>query len=227
MNNRPAPFAAPTATRSVIAPEKLHLAASAILESSALHTQHWRIAWWLALATIGYNLAEGLFCTLFGYHDQSLTLFGFGLDSFIECISGFGLAHMVWRSPANHRDGFERRALRVDGWRILRAGGWLGSHGNLEPMVGPTAGHDGLGHVGSRYFTICNVGHDMAKRKNWPHPPFRSHACRRAVRPGVYVDVGHFADFQRSARTHWICLRRRAGHFGAGSIFGARGAGIF
>ncbi|MCY7327075.1 MAG: cation transporter, partial [Saprospiraceae bacterium] len=116
MNNRPAPFAAPTNARPAIIPEQMRLAPNPAHDP--LHTRHWRIAWWLALSTIGYNLAEGLFCTLFGYHDQSLTLFGFGLNSFIECISGFGIAHMVWRSrrsPANYRDDFERTALRVTG----------------------------------------------------------------------------------------------------------------
>jgi hypothetical protein len=83
-----------------------------------LLARHWRIAWWLALATIAYNLAEGLFCTVFGYHDDSTTLFGFGLDSFIECISGLGIAHMVWRSrnsSVSRRDDFERTALCVTG----------------------------------------------------------------------------------------------------------------
>lgn len=86
-------------------------------ETEQLHWQ--RIAWWLALATIFYNLAEGLFCTIFGLQDESFTLFGFGLDSFIECISGLGIAHMVWRMRREgvaRRDDFERLALRITGW---------------------------------------------------------------------------------------------------------------
>jgi divalent metal cation (Fe/Co/Zn/Cd) transporter len=45
-------------------------------------------------------------------------LFGFGSDSFIEVISGLGIAHMILRiqrNPNSRRDGFERTALRITG----------------------------------------------------------------------------------------------------------------
>jgi len=116
MPSRPLPFAAQKLPFNAASPQKLRLADPK--NDAALLARHWRIAWWLALATIAYNLAEGLFCTIFGYHGNSTTLFGFGLDSFIECISGLGIAHMVWRSrnsSVSRRDGFERTALRVTG----------------------------------------------------------------------------------------------------------------
>ena len=56
--------------------------------------------------------------TWFGYQDESVTLFGFGVDSFIELISGVGIAHMVIRmqmEPTANRDTFERLALRITG----------------------------------------------------------------------------------------------------------------
>ena len=55
----------------------------------------WQYALWLALFTIVYNLAEGLVSVYFGAHDEALTLFGFGLDSFIEVLSGAGILAMV------------------------------------------------------------------------------------------------------------------------------------
>lgn len=76
------------------------------------------IALWLAVFTILYNLAEGTIATWFGYEDETLTLFGFGVDSFIELISGIGILHMVLRiqkDPSANRDNFERTALRVTG----------------------------------------------------------------------------------------------------------------
>lgn len=76
------------------------------------------IAFWLAIFTILYNLAEGIIATWFGYEDETLTLFGFGVDSFIEMISGIGIFHMVLRiqkDPTANRDNFERTALRVTG----------------------------------------------------------------------------------------------------------------
>jgi divalent metal cation (Fe/Co/Zn/Cd) transporter len=79
----------------------------------------YRIALGLAVFTILYNIAEGLVSMYFGYQDESLTLFGFGADSFIEVLSGFGIAHMVLRiqkKPQSNRDDFERTALRVTGY---------------------------------------------------------------------------------------------------------------
>lgn len=79
----------------------------------------YRIAFRLSIVTIVYNLAEGLVAVFFGYNDGSLTLFGFGIDSFIEVISGLGIAHMVLRiqrQPESNRDGFEKTALRVTGF---------------------------------------------------------------------------------------------------------------
>jgi divalent metal cation (Fe/Co/Zn/Cd) transporter len=78
----------------------------------------YKIAFVLALFTISYNIVEGLISTYLGYEDESLALFGFGLDSFIEVISGLGIAHMILRiqnNPNSKRDEFERTALRITG----------------------------------------------------------------------------------------------------------------
>jgi divalent metal cation (Fe/Co/Zn/Cd) transporter len=80
--------------------------------------RYWRYALWLALFTIFYNLAEGLVSIYFGVHDEALTLFGFGIDSFIEVLSGIGILIMVTRirhNPDTPRSQFERTALRVTG----------------------------------------------------------------------------------------------------------------
>jgi len=45
----------------------------------------------LAYITIFYNLAEGIVSVYFGLEDETLSLFGFGLDSFVEVISGVGI----------------------------------------------------------------------------------------------------------------------------------------
>lgn len=77
-----------------------------------------RLAYGLAVFTIVYNIFEGLFSLYFGYEDESVTLFGFGVDSFIEVISGMGIAHMVRRIKRHEnskRGHFERKALRVTG----------------------------------------------------------------------------------------------------------------
>lgn len=84
-------------------------------------------AMWLAVITIVYNLAEGTVSVAFGMADETLALFGFGVDSFVEVISGIGILHMILRmkrTPVAERDGFERTALRVTGtaFYLLAAG---------------------------------------------------------------------------------------------------------
>ncbi len=78
-----------------------------------------RAAFGLAVFTVLFNVAEGLVSTYFGYEDESLTLFGFGIDSFIEVVSGLGIAHMILRirrHPESGTDAFERTALRITGF---------------------------------------------------------------------------------------------------------------
>lgn len=52
------------------------------MNSSALS-----LAWKLSLFTIFYNLAEGLVSIYFGIEEESISLLGFGLDSFVEVAS--------------------------------------------------------------------------------------------------------------------------------------------
>ncbi len=72
----------------------------------------------LALITIVYNFAEGAVSVLFGAQDRTVSLFGFGVDSFVEVVSGIGIWHMVRRMRQNgsqSEDKFERTALRITG----------------------------------------------------------------------------------------------------------------
>jgi len=82
---------------------------------------------WLALITIYYNLLEGSVSVFFGFQDETLSLFGFGVDSFVEVISGIGVWHMIqrfWQSTDRKIDRFEQRALKITGtaFYILTAG---------------------------------------------------------------------------------------------------------
>ena len=72
----------------------------------------------LSIITIVYNIGEGLISTFFGFSDDTLALAGFGLDSFVEVVSGIGILHMVMRmkkNPISERDRFEKHALRITG----------------------------------------------------------------------------------------------------------------
>lgn len=111
--------------------------------------RYWTYALWLALFTIFYNLAEGLISIFFGYSDEALTLFGFGVDSFIEVMSGIGILAMVLRIrqyPDTPRSQFERTALRITGtsFYLLIAGLALTALYNLFTGHKPTTSVPGL-----------------------------------------------------------------------------------
>lgn len=77
-----------------------------------------RQAYQLSLFTIFYNIIEGLVSMVLGYKDETLSLFGFGADSFIEVMSGIGIAVMILRIKQNtesHRSKYEISALKITG----------------------------------------------------------------------------------------------------------------
>ena len=77
------------------------------------HFYKWASA--LALITIFYNVIEGCVSIFFGLQDETIALFGFGLDSFVEVVSGIGIWHMVKRMKQNdsiNHDGFKKEHYR-------------------------------------------------------------------------------------------------------------------
>jgi divalent metal cation (Fe/Co/Zn/Cd) transporter len=93
-------------------------------------------AYLLSLFTIFYNVLEGLISMILGYQDETLTLFGFGVDSFIEVMSGIGIAIMILRirrNPKSSKSDFETRALQITGtaFYLLSAGLLAGIVANL------------------------------------------------------------------------------------------------
>src|SRR5688500_17308826 len=73
----------------------------------------------LSYLTVLYNFAEGGASVAAGFIAGSISLVGFGLDSFVESLSG---SIMIWRfqprsnlSP-QEREGLEQRALKLVGY---------------------------------------------------------------------------------------------------------------
>ena len=100
------------------------------------HIKLLNIAFILSIITIVYNVIEGIVSVYFGIEDGTLSLLGFGTDSFVEVISGIGIAHMVLRmkySDFDQRDKFERQALRITGagFYILTLGIVVGAVFNI------------------------------------------------------------------------------------------------
>jgi len=64
---------------------------------------------------------------IFGYQDETITLFGFGADSFIEVMSAIGITVMILRirqNPESSKQKFEIMALKITGtaFYLLSAG---------------------------------------------------------------------------------------------------------
>lgn len=94
----------------------------------------WQYAMFFAILTIIFNIAEGVVSIYFGISDDMLTLFGFGVDSFIETISAAGVVVMITSIRNNQntdKTRFEITALKITGWSfyilavILAAGSVL------------------------------------------------------------------------------------------------------
>ena len=101
-------------------------------QTEKLYQQAYR----LSLFTIFYNIVEGVVSMLLGYQDETLTLFGFGVDSFIEVMSGIGIAILIRRIkqyPESPKSEFETTALKITGasFYLLSAGLLIGIVVNL------------------------------------------------------------------------------------------------
>jgi len=116
-------------------------------------------AFLLSLFTIIYNIVEGLISIYFGAADKTLALLGFGVDSFVEVISGIGIAHMIFRmkySKVQTRNKFEKTALRVTGtaFYLLTVGLIVGSVLNIIRDVKPETTIPGIIVAGISILTM-------------------------------------------------------------------------
>ena len=119
------------------------------LAQKTSQASYWQYALWLAIFTIFYNVAEGVISIFFGVSDEALTLFGFGVDSFIEVMSGIGILAMVIRirqNPDAPRSRFEITALRVTGTAFYLLAVGLGATAAYNLFTGhkPTTTLPGL-----------------------------------------------------------------------------------
>ncbi len=71
-----------------------------------MKAQHHKKALLLSYATVGYNLVEGVVAVGAGAVTNSSALLAFGLDSFIESLSG---SVMIWRFAKHRSDEEEER----------------------------------------------------------------------------------------------------------------------
>jgi len=98
---------------------------TAILERATVGRQGRRLEYF----TIAWNALEGLVAVVIGAIAGSISLVGFGIDSFIEVASG---SVLLWRmsvdAEVQRRELNERRALRIVGVCFLLLALYINRH---------------------------------------------------------------------------------------------------
>jgi divalent metal cation (Fe/Co/Zn/Cd) transporter len=96
----------------------MEIPATSSSEVTRVKLKQYKRASLLAQITIFYNLIEGMVSVFFGAADKTLSLLGFGIDSFVEVLSGIGIWIMVHRmlhNPDANPGPFEKKALQITG----------------------------------------------------------------------------------------------------------------
>jgi divalent metal cation (Fe/Co/Zn/Cd) transporter len=133
--------------------------------------QYLKIALVLSKITIIYNIIEGIVSTYFGSSDETIALFGFGIDSFVEVISGAGIFHMILRmqkAGIESRDTFEKHALKITGFAfyLLTAGLIIGTILNIIFKIKPDTTIAGIIISGMSIITMW-ILYSYKKRVGW------------------------------------------------------------
>jgi divalent metal cation (Fe/Co/Zn/Cd) transporter len=135
---------------------------SAILERSAAVRRGRRLEYF----TIGWNALEGLVAVVAGAIAGSISLVGFGIDSFMEVTSGSAL---LWRmsvdAEVHRREANERRALRIVGVCFLLLAAYIAYESALDLWSRRAAEHSIPGIVLACVSLVVMPLLSRAKRK--------------------------------------------------------------
>ena len=98
-----------------------------MITDAASVTLHKR-ALWLSYFTVGYNILEGIISIFAGFLAGSIALVAFGLDSFVESLSG---SVMVWRfrkhgtMTKEEEERVEKKATRLVAYTFFILGAYV------------------------------------------------------------------------------------------------------
>jgi divalent metal cation (Fe/Co/Zn/Cd) transporter len=86
-----------------------------------------RLALTLSYVTVGYNVLEGLLSVAFAKIAGSSALLGFGIDSFVESLSGMIMIWRFWRTIRSdvQDERREQAAIRLIGVSMILLGGYV------------------------------------------------------------------------------------------------------
>ena len=78
-----------------------------------------KVAFWVSMLTIFYHLLAGTIAVYYGLADDTLALFGFGIASLVEVLSGIGIAYTLNRWQQQDKittlDRFEAQVQQLTG----------------------------------------------------------------------------------------------------------------
>ncbi|WP_235503531.1 cation diffusion facilitator family transporter [Aeromicrobium sp. Root344] len=129
----------------------------------------------LAMASVGYNVIEGIIAISAGVAAGSVALVGFGLDSAVEVSSGLII---LWQFSHRMPESRERQALRLLAISFFALAGYVGFESVRALVTGAEADHSRVG-IGLAIASLVVM-------------PFLSYAQRRTGRAlgsnAVYAD---------------------------------------
>ena len=146
-----------------------------------MENRQYKVALWLAFFTIFYNIIEGLVSMWFGFQDETLTLFGFGVDSFIEVMSGIGIAVMIVRigqNPDSPKSNLRNKSIKNNGHRILSVIGWIVDRHYFQPDQPSQARNNFLGRCHIVDFDCRYDLADECKDESWETTQLRADHIR-------------------------------------------------
>ncbi len=177
--------------------------------------------------TIGWNALEGLVAVVAGAIAGSISLVGFGIDSFIEVTSG---SVLLWRmsvdAEVQRRELNERRALRIVGVCFLLLSAYIAYESVLDLWSRRAPEHSLPGRNHSRLrFPCCDATPFTCEAKSGARAWQRGDECGREANRVLYLSLGHTACRSSAER----CLRPVVGRPGGGPDHGShhreRGSG--
>lgn len=114
-------------------------------------TRWQRRAWWLVAATLLYNVAESVVALSFGVADDSVVLFGFGLDSLVEIAAAAAALYRLQLESggATHEqvEQAENRVRRFVGVTLLITAIYIGGEAGLTLFRAEQPGTSVVGMV--------------------------------------------------------------------------------
>src|SRR5712691_5809042 len=137
--------------------------------------------------TIAWNSLEGLVAVVAGAIAGSISLIGFGVDSFIEVTSG---AALLWRMSADadeqKRERAERLALRIVGACFVALAIYIAYEAATDLIGRKSPEHSLAGIALACASLVVMPLLSRAKRRAGAHRDARSEWTR-----GIYPDEGH------------------------------------